>query len=327
MDVDNVIVSPSSVVTVMVSDDDQYTFTFDPNTLTVAEGMSENTTLTISPTPIEQVSVDLSIEPEGSAELTPTSPIIFEAGQSTATATVMATDDDIQEDQESYTVSLDTGDLPVADKGELTVTIPANDEAPIDLAVTINADPLTLEIVEGQFDSFTLKVASLKQPATVILTVAAGLITDQLANQVVLNEQTTQAVVNVFADDNNQVDGDRDLTVSFALEMDVDNVIVSPSSVVTVKVSDNDQYTFAFDPNTLTVEEGMSENTTLTISPTPIEEVSVDLNVEPAGTDLTFTSPIIFEAGQSTAPSTKHCLLYTSPSPRDRQKSRMPSSA
>ena len=25
--------------------------------------------------------------------------------------------------------------------------------------------------------------------------------------------------------------------------------------------------------------------------------------------------------------NTKHCLLYTSPSPRDRQKSRMPSSA
>ena len=31
--------------------------------------------------------------------------------------------------------------------------------------------------------------------------------------------------------------------------------------------------------------------------------------------------------GQTEAPNLKGCLLYTSPSPRDRQKSRMPSSA
>ena len=38
---------------------------------------------------------------------------------------------------------------------------------------------------------------------------------------------------------------------------------------------------------------------------------------------------IFFDEGELTAldRDTKHCLLYTSPSPRDRQKSRMPSSA
>ena len=34
-----------------------------------------------------------------------------------------------------------------------------------------------------------------------------------------------------------------------------------------------------------------------------------------------------FGAGQSVETQTEPCLLYTSPSPRDRQKSRMPSSA
>ena len=37
---------------------------------------------------------------------------------------------------------------------------------------------------------------------------------------------------------------------------------------------------------------------------------------------------IIYDAqGKANGQLTKHCLLYTSPSPRDRQKSRMPSSA
>ncbi len=36
---------------------------------------------------------------------------------------------------------------------------------------------------------------------------------------------------------------------------------------------------------------------------------------------------LYFYPKDSTPGCTKHCLLYTSPSPRDRQKSRMPSSA
>ena len=35
----------------------------------------------------------------------------------------------------------------------------------------------------------------------------------------------------------------------------------------------------------------------------------------------------VARAGQHESNQSKHCLLYTSPSPRDRQKSRMPSSA
>ena len=43
--------------------------------------------------------------------------------------------------------------------------------------------------------------------------------------------------------------------------------------------------------------------------------------------DGTGVIPIAGVIGKSLSPLEKICLLYTSPSPRDRQKSRMPSSA
>ena len=49
-----------------------------------------------------------------------------------------------------------------------------------------------------------------------------------------------------------------------------------------------------------------------------------DPNTSPATIDLNFDSAISW-LGKGAQPT--NCLLYTSPSPRDRQKSRMPSSA
>ena len=40
-----------------------------------------------------------------------------------------------------------------------------------------------------------------------------------------------------------------------------------------------------------------------------------------------FASPADYQQGETVRIMYIHCLLYTSPSPRDRQKSRMPSSA
>ena len=44
------------------------------------------------------------------------------------------------------------------------------------------------------------------------------------------------------------------------------------------------------------------------------------------GEEVTFSIPVVQESDGDTA-QVMGCLLYTSPSPRDRQKSRMPSSA
>ena len=45
-----------------------------------------------------------------------------------------------------------------------------------------------------------------------------------------------------------------------------------------------------------------------------------------AGLETYESGELLFSGNALTEPH-KHCLLYTSPSPRDRQKSRMPSSA
>ena len=52
--------------------------------------------------------------------------------------------------------------------------------------------------------------------------------------------------------------------------------------------------------------------------PTEIPDNDIDV----LGTEVAYTEPLNLPADTSAA-----CLLYTSPSPRDRQKSRMPSSA
>ena len=51
------------------------------------------------------------------------------------------------------------------------------------------------------------------------------------------------------------------------------------------------------------------------------------LNIINAGTEDVVRFDLLIGGGQWHQEQPLHCLLYTSPSPRDRQKSRMPSSA
>ena len=73
--------------------------------------------------------------------------------------------------------------------------------------------------------------------------------------------------------------------------------------------------------NSLKVDQWNVDNIRIdggTISST---DTDGDVTVDPNGTGR------LVVAGVVTAPTYHGCLLYTSPSPRDRQKSRMPSSA
>ena len=58
------------------------------------------------------------------------------------------------------------------------------------------------------------------------------------------------------------------------------------------------------------------------------EDVSAIVNPEPEMTDVQFDSNLAeYIEDDELGKISSTCLLYTSPSPRDRQKSRMPSSA
>ena len=76
------------------------------------------------------------------------------------------------------------------------------------------------------------------------------------------------------------------------------------------------------------VASGVAKGKALDIA----QSSSVDgFNVKFSGTDnyedIKNSDVIIITAGVPRKPGMSSCLLYTSPSPRDRQKSRMPSSA
>ena len=65
---------------------------------------------------------------------------------------------------------------------------------------------------------------------------------------------------------------------------------------------------------------------------TPLEKLAVSTAVQTAATQQGSQAPLFANAeaaagSKTLPPQLQHCLLYTSPSPRDRTRSRMPSSA
>ena len=92
--------------------------------------------------------------------------------------------------------------------------------------------------------------------------------------------------------------------------------------------------------NMMLVNSAFRNAKSFTLIPVSIDSPYVEAMFDPSSGVLAVISkvmkqsyhmvPKLDDTGQPVrlkAPNTKHCLLYTSPSPRDRQKSRMPSSA
>ena len=75
----------------------------------------------------------------------------------------------------------------------------------------------------------------------------------------------------------------------------------------------------AITPASVSLSEGVTQDFTATYTVTEADIV--------AGLDITNTATAHATPASGTITEPTACLLYTSPSPRDRQKSRMPSSA
>ena len=76
-------------------------------------------------------------------------------------------------------------------------------------------------------------------------------------------------------------------------------------------------------------EEGLSENSIFAYS-RDLKKVSVKLNkplLRVTQSDIEKYFIYLEKLGHSKSTRARHCLLYTSPSPRDQRGSRMPSSA
>ena len=71
----------------------------------------------------------------------------------------------------------------------------------------------------------------------------------------------------------------------------------------------------------------MAEQQTFTVDTTPQTETLTDNLTADEQDSLAVGEKLVAEQEGLLAGKYKDCLLYTSPSPRDRQKSRMPSSA
>ena len=111
------------------------------------------------------------------------------------------------------------------------------------------------------------------------------------------------------------------------------NIELSATRIQIVIDDKDDRYRIGFDREQIELKEGEAVSVLVGIDPLPGDNpVSVvlagfdqeQISVTPTRLSLTAEAP---SAMVRVAARDDTCLLYTSPSPRDRQKSRMPSSA
>ena len=121
--------APAKTVTVIIENDEVYDIGFDREMITLEEGMSANVRLSISPAPAGEVTVEWSFSDGGQLAMEPER-VVFSAANAAATVVVTVTDDDDAEIGRTFTVR------PVALAGidatvdVLSVTAPADDDAP-----------------------------------------------------------------------------------------------------------------------------------------------------------------------------------------------------
>ncbi len=307
--------SPGSA-TVALADNDfpRVTASFGQSTYEAAEGGSVSVSVVLSAVPERAVTVDLNvIENSATSDdyMVSETELSFAADQDTATFTVTAVDDSVDDDDESVTIefgTLPTG-VAAASPARTTVSLIDGDVTPVE--VSFAAGSYTAAEGGGAVTVTLMLSTEPRRSVDVPLRKIGGTATpdDYTLSPVEVTFAADQriATFTVTAVDDSIDDDDESVTIGFGT-LPVGMTATSPTSTeVTLQDNDDPQVTVSFDKDSYTATEGGTAATvTVKLSADPEREVTVPLSVTgrggamPADYEVSATE-LTFDAGQTSA--------------------------
>ena len=275
--------------TVSITDDDvpSVTVSFERATYTVAEGSSVSVKVILNADPARTVIIPFSPSLLGGAtaadySVTPTSDVTFNSGDMERTITFSATEDTVDDDDES--VKLSFGTLPTGVTAgtinEATVSI-TDDDVP---QVTVNFKQGTYTVAEGS--DVSVKVTLSADPErTVIIPVSTSLLagasaadyTVAPAGDVTFNSGDMERTI-TFTASQDMVDDDGE-SVKLTFGTLPTGVTAGTTNEATISITDDvPQVTVKFKQGTYTVAEGSSVSVKVTLSADPARTVIIPVS-------------------------------------------------
>ena len=208
--------------------------------------------------------------------------LTFPAATTEQTIRVRILDDDVVEEEETFTVSLRRAFNAKIEVGKATGVIADND---LRVVVSIAAD--LAAVTEGGTAAFTLtRVGELTAPLTVSVSVTAfgAFLTDEVPTEATFaaNAATTRLLVTTDDDGHVEANGSVTATITSGAYQ------IGDAASATVVVIDNDVRGVAVTPTALTIREGSSSSYMVGLDTEPTADVTVAVQV-PEGAEISVT--------------------------------------
>ncbi len=282
----------TATVTLTVAEQPDFTLAADPNAFSIEQGMSGQSAITITRTNFtDAVTLALGGAPAG---MTGT----FDPAAPTGDASTLTIDIDFSVAPGSYNLTVD-GTSAIGERSTpLTVTVTA---APPSYTMTLDPDALTIEQTDAGTVEIALSRINFTDALTLTLEGAPAGVTGTFNPAVVTGDAST-LTLNVGAA---AAPGVYTLTVRGTTA-----TLADRTATLTLTVGN---FSIAVEPNALTIQQGMSDQATVTINRTNFNgEVSLSLTGAPTGVAGTFdpqattgtTSTLTVSVDATTVPGT-----------------------
>ena len=267
----------------------QVTITASPTTVT--EGENATFTITADQPSVTNLTVNISItETAKMLNGTPPSTITISAGYTTATLAVATEDDDIDEHASVVTAQLKAGTgYTVGDPSSAKVFV-LDDEVVLSTNATLSSLTITPGTLNPAFDPDTYTYTATVPHATTSVTVTA--IPNHMDATVTINGQTATTL------DVSLAEGENTITVVVTAE---DGTTQLTYTITVNREAPLPQVTISAETSPIT--EGTAATFTITATPAPTTELTVNANITETGNVISGTPPstITINANETTA--------------------------
>ena len=301
--------------TVAITDDDDpiVTVTYDQNRYTVDEGGTQDVTVTLNADPERTLIIPIETTNLGGATAADYSgvppSVTFNSGETSTSFTVSATDDDLDDDDES--VLLEFGTMPddrvsANPHPQARLTIVDDD----DPHVTVQYGQDTQGVGEGETVNVTISVSADPERTVTIPITATGQdgatsADYSVPSSVTFNAGELEKAVAFMAAADDADDDDKSVRLGFGSSLP-DRVTLGTRTQTTLDIGDDDDptVTVEFGQGSFTVSEGATQQVTVSVSADPERTIIIPITVTAQGTvsdaDYSGVPPsVTFNAGET----------------------------